>query len=785
MAQSILPDSNPVQSRLQWIWLMPAIRWILLCYIFLGVVLWFIPLFNILHAESSAVVALAAYFAAGYGSITAFRQKHRFQRVLLVQMSLLVVPFGLLTTSLIWAPNCGYVQGLLFYLLFPVITVIFSVGVAFVIAESRVRRKRTLLIGIGVIIVIFTPLYDIGLHPQFYVYNHVFGGILGPIYDEALVLRPGLFFFRAMTLLWAYLLYSVGTRLLYRPGKWEVNTDPVKKRTVGLSNTWLSDTRTCIVIAAILGLCYGFAAQLGINTTRGYLQAQLGGHIQTTHFNIYYDPASLSKGDIDLIAEDHEFRYHWLRNRLNMDVDERIESYLYPDPQTKARLTGARYTNVAPVWLSSPQLHIQLSSYRQVFGHELVHVFSRAFGLPILNASLSVGLVEGLAVALEPPDGNPTPHEQVSVAAMSLYVDQNATEVHLAEHIIRFLSPLGFWTGRGAVSYTTMGSFVRYLIETYGSDLFKNSYARCNFQAVYGHTLEALAQAWEDSLMSLPVISRSTEDLVMRRFTRPSLFEKRCPHYVPKYQRQYRAGAVAWANGDSLLAMDLLERSLERHPMYHPALNQWAIIKQIQGAHHAIRDRLDSLKVDDLSPTLLVRLGETYTMLGEPAEAHRFYETAYRRLSMADRIERNQVVMRQMLVDQPKILQILISGDPPAQRAEHLVAFADTVMVARFIRSLLLSESGDFEEAISLLHDMDPSYDVTLVKGRKDAISRRRLVWLAYFSRRVGRLVEAEGYALRAAQAYRNVGDLNEAERLDDFVEKMRWLRLYRQSGHS
>ena len=49
-------------------------------------------------------------------------------------------------------------------------------------------------------------------------------------------------------------------------------------------------------------------------------------------------------------------------------------------------------------------------------GHEMAHVVAREFGMPVLRASPAVGLVEGLAVAVEPPDGLPAPEALVAAA---------------------------------------------------------------------------------------------------------------------------------------------------------------------------------------------------------------------------------------------------------------------------------------------------------------------------------------------------------------------------------
>ncbi|MFQ5571839.1 MAG: hypothetical protein ACE5G0_19345, partial [Rhodothermales bacterium] len=178
-------------------------RRVLLVYAVTCGLLWTVPVFNLLHAESSAVVAGVAFFTAGLSSLRLFGRKYSFREVLLGQESALLLPWFLLTITLLWVPNCGYGQGILFYLLFPCVSVVLAVSLAFAVSGFRLRHKKTVFFLIGVGVAVFTTLYDLGLHPQFFVYNHVYGGVLGPIYDEELVIRPGLLAFRGLTLLWA------------------------------------------------------------------------------------------------------------------------------------------------------------------------------------------------------------------------------------------------------------------------------------------------------------------------------------------------------------------------------------------------------------------------------------------------------------------------------------------------------------------------------------------------------------------------------------------------------
>ena len=739
--------------------------WVLVIYGGLGLLLWAAPLFNLLHAESSAVVAGVAFFVAGLSSLALLGRGVPFQRVLVGQEGALLVPWLLLTVTLLWVPNCGYGQGLLFYLLFPVVSVVLAVALAYALSGTQWRFKKTTFVLVGVAVAALTPLYDLGLHPQFYVYNHVFGGVLGPIYDEELVIRPGLLAFRGLTLLWALLAYLAGRRIRLRRSGISI-----------LEQRWSLAGMVAVVL--IIGMCYAFAALLGINTAGWRLQRALGGHHQTEHFDLYYDPASLDDDAVQWLAEDHEFRYAQLARRLDIDGPERIASYLYPDAATKGRLTGARTTNVAPVWLHRPQVHVLLTAYERVFAHELAHVFSRSFGLPGLNASLSVGLVEGLAVALEPPDGLPTPHEQVAAAAMQRLAANPEHALSLADNLAARLTPLGFWTGRGAVSYTTMGSFVRYLLDAYGPARLKQVYARANFEAVYGKPLGALAQEWQRYVLAQPAVDRATGDYVEARFSIPSLFEKRCPHYVPPFLRAYREGATALAAQDTARALDQIVTSLRHQPAFDAALAVWAQLELAEGAADEVAARLDTLAPDRLTPALAVRLGDAYAVLGQPGEARARYEAALERLPIYAHEQVAVVVMRKSLADDQKILHLLTSGFSLEERARRLADYGSASPEAGMMEALLWAMDGHFEQAVERLRRTPVPIEPGASPRQRNVLRWQRLVWLAAWRHRAGDASAAADDAREAARSFHQAGAFNAAARMRDFEAKMEWVQL-------
>jgi len=649
-----------------------------LAYGLLGVALWPIPLLNVLQVESAAVVALVAFFVAGWAATHRFRSgEASILSVLAWQEAALLIPLGLLLFAQLWAPNCTIGQGLLFYALFPGITVVFAVALAYFVTGTGTSQPFLALAVGGVLVGLAGPLYDLGFHPQFYTYNHVFGGVLGPIYDEQLAIRWGLFSFRGLTLLWAGAALAAGRLLRGRTG-------------------W----RGLLICGLGIAGTYVFAAQLGLNTTDAHLRRALGGHVRTPHFDLYYDPAHTDRGAVEALADDHEAYYHRLEQRLDLregEGPERIQSYLYPHPDAKAWLTGARYTSVSPVWLGTPQMHLLVDRAEASLAHELAHVFSRRYGLPILNASWAPGLVEGWAVALEPPTPGPSPHDLVQTAAAS---DSTGALSLKAEALAERLTPWGFWTSRGAVSYAAMGSFVRFLLTEYGADRLKQVYARGNFAAVYDRSLPALAREWVAFLDRRPTVHRSTHGVVTRQFTQPSLFETDCPHYVPPHRRHLQDARHARRQGDTTEVGRHLRGAVRAAPQSTAAHTALARHRLANGRAPAVARQLDTLATRRWTPAVWQVRGDARALRGDSAAARSAYRRALDAVPLSLPSARSRLMVRQAVADRPEVVRVLASGDSAATQARRLGDMdrgpQDPVRVWRALR---LQETHRYDDA--------------------------------------------------------------------------------------
>lgn len=584
----------------------------------LCIALWPWPVVGLLHAESAAIVAGAGCLMAatwGWTGRMAVRQ------VAHAHLAALLVPAALLTLSMLWRPNCGYLQGLGLFLLFAPPSVLFGIGVGATIQSTGSRWPRmtgalavVVAAGLGV-------LLDLRFHPQLFTYSHVFGGVVGPIYDEELAIRPGLFAAKAQTLLWAATL--LGFAAWRRGGG-------------------ASAMRAGVGALLALGISYLAAGPLGIVQTPRGIEAVLSERLDLGPVVLHLDPET-SPPERRRLAEESLYRYESLAAALDVTLLEPIDIYLYPDPDVKAALIGSRTTSVVPVWLRTPQIHMLAEEVTRSLGHEMVHVLARDFGMPIVGASPAIGLVEGLAVALEPPDGAPAPAALVN--ASRARADE---ALDPARDVVATMSPTGFWTARSGIAYTVNGAFVRWLLDRDGLGPFKMAYRTGRFDQAYGADLATLAAEWSAQLRRQPVDPEAVA-VAEWLFSRPSLFEKRCPHHVPPAVRRARDGLEARERGDVSAAADLYGRAVDLDP-YRLGAVRGEISARLAGGGSVERRDVDRARriADSLrTAESLLHLADVVRLRGEPAD--RAYQTAADSLAPIDAVGRSLIARRRAL----------------------------------------------------------------------------------------------------------------------------------------
>jgi len=541
------------------------------CYLLVAIACTRVPLFNYLGFECAFATALTGSFIAGFLTIQLLRPVYRksdaisrpfsvvrsFSSVVAIQMLLLLIPLAVLTGNAFIVPNCDYSEGLAFYLLLPAVSVFFA-GALGLFCTVHYTHPR--LVFTGVVFVSFIYVVLLGYFtPAIFSYNFFYGYFPGFSYDELLPLGWPLVSFRLLTL-------GVAVFLVWCADSIVKQTSPGSRTTVkGVAVLRVLGTRYLIVSMMLVILLAGlflFRCQLGWESTRTYVRATLGGMLETANFTIYYDSAVTDAGDLRFLAQEHEFRLHQVLEAFALPRTEHITSYVYPSTAVKRRLIGAGETELAKPW--SGEVHITRSSVDDALKHELVHVVAAPFGVRILKASLSPGLTEGLAVAVEGLWGYRTLAEYAAAIRSA----------GLAPPIGRLMTPAGFLTNSSSVSYVLAGAFCRHLIDRYGMRPLLQVYASGDYEAAYQQTLDSLIEEWQHTVDSIRVTERdgASVDVIFRR---PPIFGKVCA----------RVHARRLRDAQRLVQQHRDDEALARYTMLYAEGGSYEALSGLVGAH--------------------------------------------------------------------------------------------------------------------------------------------------------------------------------------------------------
>lgn len=703
-------------------------------YAVVTAVLWPIPVFGALHAEASAVTAGVGFLIAGLFGARSLRGGRPLRLAVRDHLTLLTVPWGMLTLALLWRPNCAYLQGLGLYVLLVPPSVLLGVALAFALTEAGVRRTGTAVVTLGLVVGAGGVLVDLLWHPQLFTYSHVFGGVLGPIYDAELAVRPGLFAAKAQTLLWAAALVAFG--------RWRGGGGAV----------W---SRLGAALLLALGASYVFSVPLGIQQSARNIQTALSQRVDLGPLVLHLAPEA-EAAEVARLADEASFRFEAVVARLGVRPSEPVDVYLYPDPETKARLIGSRLTSVVPVWLPTPQVHMLAGEVPRSLGHELVHVVAREFGAPVLKASPAVGLVEGLAVALEPPDGLPDAAALVR-AGQTLGGDTGGLDENPARVVERVMGPLGFWTARAGVAYTASGAFTGWLLDRYGPEAVREAYATGDIDGAFGQPLVRLSDAWAADLARAPVDPEAVS-VAAWLFRRPSLFEVRCPHHTPRPARLAREGWRALDEGRPRGALAAFDEAVRLDPLGASALDgrQTARARLGLAPHPEAAAQVRAL-ADSLGDAASLRLlADALRLGGHVPEADAAYRAAADSLSPVDAFGRLLLTERAAL-DAATLRRLLAADSADARLA------AATPILAAFVEA-----SGDRPEAAWQIARRWRG----LGSGKRRAALRLLQAQMAY---RAGAVEAAGRLAAEAAAEFRAAGPQSLVAVAEDWAARAEW----------
>ena len=477
----------------------------------------FVPLFDLLGYEFSFAIGLLSVVTGMTLGLGVGRRVSNSWRALVLALALAVLhllpALLLITLNALRVRNCDYTEGLAFFTLLPMATSLYAAALGLLIGRLLVDVGRHWRV-LAAVLTAGTPLVacfvSLYFDPAIFAYDHLWGYFAGSLYDEAMSIDRPLLWLRVGTLLRisavAGLVVAWDHRRRLTPAR--------------LAGAFLAVSSALVVFELTVGPATGF------RSSRAEIEAALP-IIETRPGLVIHLPKSTSRKDREALANEHAFALSRLESRLGMTPMAPIHSYVYANANDKARLMGGRSTMISKPWLHEIHIHDAVVPH-PVLAHELVHALAAELAEGPLYVSaeygilVNMGLVEGLAEALSLGRGGELDLDAYARAMRDLRILPDVRAI---------VGPTGFWTEAGPRAYAAAGSFVRFLLDTYGAEALKRAYAHADFEAAYHQSLDALVAAWQahlDTIRLTPREMRIAEDQLRER----SMFARTCAREI-------------------------------------------------------------------------------------------------------------------------------------------------------------------------------------------------------------------------------------------------------------
>lgn len=212
--------------------------------------------------------------------------------------------------------------------------------------------------------------------------------------------------------------------------------------------------------------------------------------LATKHFDVRYKPLSRAGAFVEREAARAERDHAEICAALGLELKGRYQLFLYDDVEDLSRTTG---TSGNAGFSAGDASHIPVNNDQTRF-HELVHIVAYGRLEKAGNEPRNLFFAEGLANALlEHVHGVPV-H---SVARF--YLDRKALPP-LAE--MTSASDFYAWLGAraGFNAYDVAGSYLRFVLDTYGAKKTTRYYMGASASAAFGADESKLEKAWREAL---------------------------------------------------------------------------------------------------------------------------------------------------------------------------------------------------------------------------------------------------------------------------------------------
>jgi tetratricopeptide (TPR) repeat protein len=411
-------------------------------------------------------------------------------------------------------------------------------GSALAVAITFVARGRrsgaALLYALVVLATLAATLRAAYLGPAASALDPLLGYWPGPLYDERLPLDPPVVAAGAEAIAWAVLVVAWTAALVRRPAALAPATGLVRV----VRAPWVA---LLLATAALGALSLGRAragAGRSPSANRAAIVRALGARRDGARCTLFVPAEKPAAAAAELLRE-CEFHVADVARVLRVEHPPRVTVFVYRSAEEKRRLVGAAATEYTKPWLA--EIHLGDAALpHPVLRHELVHAIAAEvargpLGVPARGGVLvSMGLVEGLAVALEIPRSAWTVHEW----------SRAARDLGLLPDVGRIVGPAGFWAQAPARAYTAAGSFIAFLSDRYGAGPVRAAYAAGDLATALGKPLPELVAEWQRFLDETPV-PEGLRTAARARLGRASVFARPCAREAAALEVDAAAAAAA------------------------------------------------------------------------------------------------------------------------------------------------------------------------------------------------------------------------------------------------
>jgi tetratricopeptide (TPR) repeat protein len=521
-----------------------------------------IPLLNVAGYELAAVSALFLAVACGSLGIVAgadtsdpgISPRHstwhlsnvKYSQAVFAGLTVLALIYAISAYSTIVVQKCNLAAGayLFFWITIPTALHYAAVG----LAAGRVCRGK---IAAGALVLLYFLLtcahsFAVFMDGSRWTMPNLTVGLFtdAGFYGLALIPPPGFIPSRLLVVLTS--LFFIGAAAAANP----------QAHTSRLESDIYFARRAILFSAAVFLFCFiFFPDQTGAGSNKRYVSSVMSATVETPNAVVFYDPSSLTKGRAERAARFAEWYIHEINEAIPMPESRRARVMLYADNEQKLRLTGAADYLFSAPW----RVEVHMTDDRvddSVFKHELTHALMSAYGRGVFGTPYNMGVVEGIAEAVEQDFFRGLEFQENFAAAVKAGAIAPASKT---------MSTAGFGSSSMWKSYEMAGAFTGFLIYKYGQEKYTEYYASPNPEKVYGKTISELNDEWIEWLSGMEVSAYALRIAQMRYDDEkyPAFYKKRCPRIgpLPGTEEPWAAVASMMEDGEYTKSAELCEET--------------------------------------------------------------------------------------------------------------------------------------------------------------------------------------------------------------------------------